>query len=247
MNSKRLPSTVQSLRQCGPPPAVRRVLPELLSGRIPEGVVALKPGAVYLLDTGSDQQDLIIKLYKRSSKLRAKLQPPRAKRAVEAYLRLLPVASPRPVYWDKLTHPDFRSVLVYEYAQGPTLHQLWKQGNPEAIAALPALLAATYETGVLHGDLHGRNLVWSDNHWLVLDLDSVRSGLHALRRKTIWERTWARLLFDFSGSPKGKELFAHFLDLANLPWSLKDSWKRVLQTYEEICAEHRNHNRFPGD
>lgn len=247
MSSPPKPPTAQALRQCGPSESVARVLPELLAGRTPSEITVLKPGAVFQLHTQADEKDLIVKLYKRSPKLRAKLQPPGAKRAVDAYLRLLPVPSPKPVYWNTLDHADYRSVLVYEYAEGPTLHQLWKQGNPEAIEALPALLAATYKTGLLHGDLHGRNLVWADGQWLVLDLDSIRSGLHALRRKAIWERTWARLLFDFSGSPRGKELFASFLELANLSWDLEDSWSRVLKMYEEICKVHLAHDLRPGD
>ncbi|MFT5197993.1 MAG: hypothetical protein ACI87O_000641 [Planctomycetota bacterium] len=247
MSPSPTPSSAESIRRAGPPAAVAAILPDLLAGREPEGISVLKPGAVFQLHTGEGSKDLIVKLYKRSPKLRAKLQPPGAKRAVDAYLRLLPVPSPAPVYWDKLDHPAYRSVLVYEYAEGPTLHQLWKQDNPQAIEALPALLAATYKTGLLHGDLHGRNLVWAEDRWMVLDLDSIRSGLHAVRRRAIWERTWARLLFDFAGSPRGKELFARFLDLAGLTWSIEESWKRVLSIYEEICAVHLAADLHPGD
>ncbi|MDF1836669.1 MAG: phosphotransferase, partial [Planctomycetota bacterium] len=192
-------------------------------------------------------QDLIIKLYKRSAKLRAKLQPPGAKRAVAAYLRLLPVPSPTPVFWDRLDHPDYRSVLVYEYAEGPTLHQLWKLGDAEAIAALPPFMGALYRTGVLHGDLHGRNLVWTEGRWLVLDLDSIRSGLHSLRRNKIWERTWARLLFDFEGAPEAQELYEQFAQCAGLPGDSKEAWNRILRRYKVIVDSHRSYGIEPGD
>jgi hypothetical protein len=151
------------------------------------------------------------------------------------------------VYWDRLEHPEFRSVLVYEYAEGPTLHQLWKQGNPQAIGALPEFLGALYRTGVLHGDLHGRNLVWTGGSWLVLDLDSIRSGLHGLRRRKIWERTWARLLFDFEGAPEAQALYASFAQAAGLAGDPQSAWERILRRYRVIVDSHRDYGIHPGD
>jgi hypothetical protein len=239
--------TSNSLRRCGPPSAVAAVLPKLLAGLEPEGITVLKPGAVFQLHTGQGEKDLIVKLYKRSAKLRAKLQPPGAKRAVAAYLRLLPVPSPKPVWWDRLDHAQYRSVLVYEFAVGPTLHQLWKQGDPQAMDELPEFLGALYRTGVLHGDLHGRNLVWTARQWLVLDLDSIRSGLHSLRRKQIWERTWARLLFDFEGTPEAQTLFERFATSAGLEGDIQGAWNRILRRYHVIVDAHRPYGLEPGD
>ncbi len=239
--------TTQSLRKCGPPDAVAAVLPELLAGREPSGITVLKTGAVFRLHTGEGQKDLVIKLYKQSPKLRAKLQPPGAKRAVAAYLRLLPIQSPTPVYWNRLDHPEFRSVLVCEYADGPTLHQLWKDGDTQALQALPEFLGALFKTGVLHGDLHGRNLLWNEGRWLVLDLDSIRSGLHGLRRRKIWERTWARLLFDFEGAPEAQDLHMRFAKAAGLEEGASGAWNRILRRYRVIVDSHRAYGIEPGD
>jgi hypothetical protein len=247
MSPSPAPQSTASIRRAGPPKAVAAVLPDLLAGREPQGITVLKPGAVFQLHTGSGAKDLVVKLYKRRPKLRAKLRPPGAKRAVAAYLRLLPVPSPAPVYWDKLDHPDYRSVLVYEFAEGPTLHQLWKQGHPEAIEALPEFLGDVYRTGVLHGDLHGRNMVWAHGHWLLLDLDSIRSGLHSLRRNQIWERTWARLLFDFEGASEAQAIYERFAKSASLPGEAGEAWNRILRRYKVLVDSHRAYGIEPGD
>ncbi|MFT7540868.1 MAG: hypothetical protein ACI9K5_001833 [Gammaproteobacteria bacterium] len=215
------------LQAAGPPPEVVDVLPKLLSSEVPEGVAVLKPGAVYRVGA------TVVKLYRRGSRRFVRLRPPQAQRAVRSYHRLLPVRSPKPLHWDRLGHADYDSLLVYEYVEGSTLLELWKTEASEWRAALPQFLADLFATRVLHADLHAGNLLWGPDGWVLLDLDGIRHGLHGLRRRTITEKTWARLLFDFKNNDAGEILYREFHALAKPPWGVEKSWARILGRAEE--------------
>ncbi|MFT4709884.1 MAG: hypothetical protein ACI8Q9_001010 [Planctomycetota bacterium] len=239
--------TARSLRTAGAPPAVAAALPRLLAEQLGPDDVVLKPRFVYRVAGDTNGQDLAIKLYPRRGGLGAKARPSQAKRAVEAYLKLFPIASPKPVFWDRLDHADFESVLACEFAEGPDLRHAWKSQDAPALSAVPGILAELFTARILHGDLHGRNLIWSKGAWLVIDLDGIRSGIHGLRRRTIWERTWARLLFDLEGSPKARALFDEFLRSAQLAWSPDETWTRIHGLYDEVCAKRAKRGVYPGD
>ncbi len=218
---------ISDLQAAGPPPEVSVVLPQLLHAEVPEGVAVLKPGAVYRVGA------TVVKLYRRGSRRFARLRPPQALRAVRSYYRLLPVRSPRLLHWDRLGPTDYGSILVYEFVEGSTLLELWKTEASQWRAALPQLFADIFATGVLHADLHAGNLLWGPDGWVVLDLDGIRHGLHGLRRRTITENTWARLLFDFKDDDAGEVLYREFHGLAKLPWDADDSWARIMRRARE--------------
>jgi len=214
------------MRRSGPPPEVAAVLPQLLRRETPEGVIALKPGLVYRVG------GVVVKLYRRSTNSLARLRQPRARRAVCSHARLLPVRSPLPVHWDRLRHEEYESVLVYEYVEGPTMLELWQEGEPTSRAALPQLFADLHAVGVLHADLHANNLIWSSEGWSVLDLDGVRHGLHALRFRAITENIWARIMLDLEGDGALEELYREFLRLAGRPWNAEASWSRIERGFD---------------
>jgi tRNA A-37 threonylcarbamoyl transferase component Bud32 len=207
------------------------VLPQLLNRETPAGVAVLKPGFVYRVD------GVVAKLYGRSSSPLARLREPRALRAVRSHARLLPVRSPQPLHWDRLRHERFESLLVYEFVEGPTLLDLWRSGEPTSLAALPRLFADLHAVGVLHADLHAKNLIWSAEGWYVLDLDGVRHGLHALRCRAITEKVWARLLLDLADDPAAEELYREFLRLAGRPWDAEPSWARIQKGFDGVLRK----------
>ena len=203
-------------------------------------VSVLKSGSVFRI------ADFVVKLYRRSSNPLARLRTPRALRAVHAHRRILPVQSPRPVHWRRLKAGPHESVLVYEYLEGRSLLELWGGGDAAPIAALPRLFAALHTVGALHADLHAKNLIWTGDAWCVLDLDGVRHGLHAIRRRTITENTWARLLFDFNGDEAARDLYREFLRLAGDPWEHGASWARILHRFDEVLRAHLTSGIQPG-
>ena len=218
-------------RRDGPPPAVAEALPRLLRGEVPEGVETLKAGVVFRVG------GFAVKFFPRATGPLARLRQPRALRAIRNHARLLPVRSPLPLHWERLRHERFESLLVSEFVEGPTLLEVWRAGAPEALAALPRLFADLHGAGVLHADLHAKNLIWSSSGWCILDLESVRHGLHALRRRTITENIWARLMFDFDGDRRAAELYREFLHLAGRPWEFEPSWERVLRGFDEVLRK----------
>ena len=229
------------------PPFVAAALSRLLAGQPGPDDVPLKPRFVYQIPGETPNQDVVLKLYPRRHGLGPKLRQSRAKQAVQAYLKIFPIASPKPIFWDRLDHPDYDGVLVCAFAAGPSLRDAWKLHDEAALAALPQFLAQLFTSGTLHGDLHGRNLIWSHGAWQVIDLDGIRSGLHGLRRRKIWERAWGRMLFDLEGAPGVRPLFDAFLDEAKLTWSPDETWARILGIYEEVCAKRAKLGVFPGD
>ena len=108
-----------------------------------------------------------------------------------------------------------------------SVHVSGRFGVPEPAAGGPDL----------HADLHAKNLIWSSQGWCVLDLDGVRHGLHALRRRKITENLWARLLLDFEDSEQALELYREFLRLCGQPWDVERSWERILKGFDEVLRK----------
>lgn len=223
------------------PKEVAEALPRLLAGELPSAARVLKKGYVFLVD------GFVIKFYPRTKKRFDWLRAPKALRAVRAHRRLLPVHSPDPIYWERLDSSEFDSLLIYEFVEGPTLLDLWKREHQESREALPKLFADLHATGILLGDLHAKNLLWSDHGWCIIDLDGVRGGLHAIRRRRITEVMWARLLFDFEKSPEAEGLYHRYLELAGQPWDGESSWARILEDYEAILKVHLACGIQPGE
>jgi hypothetical protein len=232
-----------------PPGELGEVLDELCAGREATRGACLKAGLVQRVG------EQVLKLYERrtSAGPLARLKRPRAARTAAAHARLAPARTPAVLGWGRLGHPRFESFLVYEYVEGASLHELWPTAggpHPErrrALGALPELFADLDRAPGLHGDLHAKNLIWTSDGWCVIDLDGVRAGIHALRRRALVERTWARLLFDFDGGPEAEQLCRAALERSDRAWDVEAAWGRIVPAFEEIKRRRLAVGIRPGD
>lgn len=163
--------------------------------RVPEGV-ALKAPHVWRVGA------LVIKFFTQPS-LFGWVRAPRAVRSAERHFWALPLRSPRPMLaaGRGLGNP---SVLVREHIEGRLLPEVF--GHDEsAEVELAAFLAAMEEHGIVHGDLHPRNLLWTGEEWVLLDADGLRHGLHDERRVRLGQ--WARLLVHLGDEARVARLF----------------------------------------
>jgi len=160
---------------------------------VPEGV-ALKAPEVHRVG------HVVVKLFTQPS-LFGWLRAPRAVRSAERHFWCLPLRSPRP--WLAVGRAFARaSLLVREHVDGVLLREL---AGPEARAeaALAKFLADMERHGVIHGDLHPRNLLWTGDEWVLLDVDGLRHGLHDPQR--VLTSQWARFVVHL-GDERVREL-----------------------------------------
>jgi hypothetical protein len=179
-----------------PTPELLAALARWLDARaVPEGT-PLKAPDVHRLG------DLVVKLFTQPN-LFGWLRAPRAVRSAERHFWCLPLRSPRP--WIAVGRPLRRvSVLVREHVAGRDLAELWGQ-DERAEEALAGFLAAMERHGVVHGDLHPRNLLWTGEEWVLLDADGLRHGLHFERRVRLGQ--WARLTVHLGDEARVERLF----------------------------------------
>lgn len=176
--------------------ALSEAVPRWLAGGAARDGVALHPPHVFRVD------GLVVKRFPAPTVF-GWLRTPRAARSAARHYWCLPLVSPRPLIaaWQGLAGP---SLLVREFVPGGLLSELFGR-EARADAALPAFLAQLARQGVLHGDLHPRNLLWTGASWCVLDVDGVRHGLHVRGRG--WEKQWARLALYLGDEERVSELF----------------------------------------
>jgi tRNA A-37 threonylcarbamoyl transferase component Bud32 len=91
--------------------------------------------------------------------------------------------------------------------------------------------------GVFHGDLHVRNMLWNGREWVLLDLESLRHPLRALRRRRIIEDQWARLVCSLGGREGVQASFEAYLREAGLGWEPAEAWRRVERRARAIAPE----------
>ncbi|MSR61440.1 MAG: hypothetical protein EXS08_03185 [Planctomycetes bacterium] len=160
---------------------------------VPEGV-ALKAPEVQRVG------GVVVKLFLQPS-LFGWLRAPRAVRSAERHFWCLPLRSPRP--WIAVGRPFARaSLLVREHVEGVLLREL-AAPDARAEAGLATFLADMERHGVLHGDLHPRNLLWTGDEWVLLDVDGLRHGLHDRERVLVSQ--WARFVLHL-GDERVREL-----------------------------------------
>jgi hypothetical protein len=183
------------------PPALeleRRVPRWLAALAVPEGEMLKAPDVFRLAD-------VVVKLFTQPS-LFGWLRAPRAVRSAERWFWAQPLRAPRPLL--AAGRPGARaSVLVREHVEGRTLRELWDapggletRGEDE----LARFLAAMERHGVIHGDLHPRNLLWNGGEWILLDVDGLRHGLHDPRRVLVGQ--WARFVVHLGDERRVAEL-----------------------------------------
>jgi tRNA A-37 threonylcarbamoyl transferase component Bud32 len=204
----------------------------LAEGRVPEGQ-ALKPPQVYRAG------ELVVKFFPPPTVF-GWLRAPRAVRSAERYFACLPVPSPRPLVALARSSRG-PSLLVREFLPGALLSELWGTDEP-AERALADFLAAMLRQGVLHGDLHPRNLLWSAGRWVLLDVDGVRHRLHDRARVLLGQ--WARLCFHLGDEPRLERLFRRTLELGG--GADGSDWQAVRRAARELRARRDPAARRPA-
>ncbi len=203
-------------------PALVALLERWAATGAPTGLSSLKKERV--LRGGG----LVFKRYPRPSLLGRLARRPPAVRAAELGLRLLPLRSPRPLLALAGLGRAREGLLVSEFLHGRLLREAWPE-DAAARRALPAFLAALHARRVLHGDLHPRNLVWSEGAWALLDVVAVRHGLHRVHTARLALGQWARLLL-YLGDEHGLEsAFREYTRLSGALFRDASRWEHVVR------------------
>jgi hypothetical protein len=206
-------------------PALAERVPRWLATlAVPEGT-ALKAPDVFRVG------ELVVKFFTRPS-LFGWLRPPRAVRSAERYFWCLPLRSPRPLV---AAGRGGKSVLVREHVAGELLSTAWHGADwrdGRAAEALAAFLADMQRHGVVHGDLHPRNLLWTGAEWVLLDVDALRHGLHDPAR--VLAGQWARFVVHLGDEERVRALHRRAGELAGR--SATVPWEEVRRRVEHLTA-----------
>lgn len=197
---------------------------------VPEGSV-LKPPDVHRVGA------LVVKFFTQPSLL-GWLRPPRAVRSAERYFWCLPLRSPRPLLALGRRF-EARSLLVREYVAGELLRDIWDgtewRRDARVEDALAAFLAEMERHGVIHGDLHPRNLLWNGAEWVLLDVDGLRHGLHDPTR--VLTGQWARFALHLGDEERVRAL--HQRTTARLGGRARVSWAAVQRRVEALARQRK--------
>lgn len=194
----------------------------LAEGEVSEGE-PLKPPHVFRVG------ELVVKFFPAPTVF-GWLRLPRAVRSAERHFSCRPIPSPRPLIALSRRRGG-ASLLVREFVPGRLLSEIW--GRDEAAErALAALLSEMRRCGVVHGDLHPRNLLWTGERWCLLDLDGVRHRLHSPAR--VLEGQWARLLFHLEDEARVERLYRRVLELH--PEGLQPTWAGIARRARALRA-----------
>jgi predicted unusual protein kinase regulating ubiquinone biosynthesis (AarF/ABC1/UbiB family) len=123
---------------------------------------------------------------------------------------------------------------VREHVEGTLLLDLWRSLAGDAEDRLVAFLADMERHGVVHGDLHPRNLLWSGREWVLLDVDGLRHGLHDPVRALVGQ--WARFVLHLGDEERVHGL--HGRASALLAGGTRVPWEAVQRS-----AEHMSRRR----
>ena len=208
------------------PADVAACVRDWMVGEDAPGSRALRPGRVWSLGPW------IAKRGARSSSLLDLVRRGPALRTFRRALGVRGVRVPRPLCaLERRRGLRFESdLLVYERIDGPSLLEVFKH-DARAVEAFPGFVAALARNRVLHGDLHPENCLWTGAEWALIDLDSLRGGLHHLRAQGLFERQWARLLRNLEEHPRVRELYEEYARLVGgraAPWARIQARARAL-------------------
>ena len=206
-------------------PALEACVPAWLATLdVPEGR-ALKAPDVHRVGA------LVVKFFTRPSLL-GWVRAPRAVRTAERYFWCLPLRSPRPLLAAAraLGGP---SLLVREHVAGTLLNEV-AADDARADGALAAFLADMERHGVVHGDLHPRNLLWTGGEWVLLDVEGLRHGLHDPVR--VLTGQWARFVLHL-GEARVQALHARARELAG--GRARVSWEDVRRQLARLVERRK--------
>lgn len=170
------------------PDLLREARDWMQSGRVADGLEL----APHVFRRG----ERVIKFFKRAGN-RLRLRRSRVVRSAERHARLhwVPVPAPHLALEFPRSH-ELEGLLVMRFVAGSGLDAVAQDASSSAAGALEELgpfLARLHARGVHHGDLHPQNLLWDEETWWLLDLESVRGPLHRLYARRLALRQWGRL------------------------------------------------------
>lgn len=212
-----------------PPELAASVARWLESGPTDE-LVPLKPPSIFR------RGDLVVKFFPRISAL-DRLRTARAARVAELHFRCLPIPSPRPLLAAAAGRGP-PSLLLREFLDGALLSTAWRADEHAARELVP-FLWRMHAHGILHGDLHPNNLIWTRNEWWLLDVEGVRHRLHSAARVVAGQ--WARLLAHLDDEPGLERAHRAYHALARgssrpLP---VDAWAHIRAKADRLARQFR--------
>jgi hypothetical protein len=204
----------------------------------PTGGVPLKPGVVWRFD------NCVVKRFPARTGLSRLWRNPEALAVADRFRKILPVPSPRP--WLALAHPDGRGILISDFIEGRIFKELWEHGGPP-MEAFPAFMALMHKHGVFHGDPNCRNMIWTGDHWVLLDLGGLRTGLHLLRPRYQMRRQWGQLYAFRRNSPIIQDLFLRYYELMYPGVPVEKGWQEILSYLETLPEDWQSRRKTaPG-
>jgi hypothetical protein len=223
------------------PGAIASALPRWISAERVDGGVELKPGRVWRVG------EHVVKLSKPSGAIDKWMRASSSVRAADLREALLPVRTPMPLLAleRRVGRKLESSWLVAEFVAGEHLHDAWKH-DPAARATLPSFMALMHTHGVLHGDLNPRNLIWTGQQWVLLDLEGVRHRFQALRARRLFEDQWARIVAAVRDADAVREAFVEYSRVTAVSKDSQAAWKRVLRRARNISARYDEKLRARG-
>jgi hypothetical protein len=192
---------------------------------------------------------IVVKFFRPDRSPFRALRPSPAVRAARRHFQLLPLRSSRPLVAVTAEIPGGQvDVLVGEFLEGEPLDRVWEH-DAAARAALPEILAQLRRRRIVHGDLHPGNLLWTGTEWALLDLESVRGGLHRLFAPPRASRArWARLLLLLGDEAGLRAAHARYFELLRPGRDPGPAWERVVEEAEHQLARRKAgaRNRWRG-
>lgn len=201
---------------------VERELPRWIEDPDGSNLRLIKAGRVYRTDAW------LLKFSGPRRALRDAFRPSPALRVARTAARITAIRTPRPMLaleWRRGAFVD-ESLYVGEFVAGRRLHDLWRN-DERAVNAFPRFMAAMHGARIVHGDFHPMNVVWNGSEWVLIDLDSIRGPLHALRLRAIAMQQWARTLRNLRFDAGVRALFDEYLRAAGLAWPADAAWREV--------------------
>jgi len=182
--------------------------------------IEFKPGRVWRW------RDVVVKWFHDDLRVRIGLRSATAFRASAAAMAMPAGSAARPIAAFKVSRSS--SVLVSEFVSGGDMYHAW-QCDDRCIESFGVLMACLHSRGIHHGDLHPGNLIWTGDHWVLLDLESLRHRLRNLnpRRQAIAQ--WARVYVKLKRDPRVRDAFHVYCGLTRRRWETGADWDEIVR------------------